>query len=134
MAVKSQAAASKARHEESGRETLLDAAERLFAERGIDAVSLRTINADGGATRNRFLMQFIADMTGLEVMAAQIPECSPLGAAIAGMIGMGIHPTFESLSALPRKTIAYHPKMPADEVQRLHAGWKRAVKQVLAGV
>ena len=36
------------RHEESGRETILDAAERLFAERGIDAVSLRTINAEAG--------------------------------------------------------------------------------------
>ena len=48
MAVKSQAAASKVRHEESGRETILNAAERLFAERGIDAVSLRTINAEPG--------------------------------------------------------------------------------------
>jgi len=48
VAVKSQAAASKVRHEESGRETILNAAERLFAERGIDAVSLRTINAEAG--------------------------------------------------------------------------------------
>jgi AcrR family transcriptional regulator len=45
---KSQAALPKVRHEESGRETIMDAAERLFAERGIDAVSLRTINAEAG--------------------------------------------------------------------------------------
>lgn len=31
-----------------GREAIMDAAERLFAERGIDAVSLRTINAAAG--------------------------------------------------------------------------------------
>jgi AcrR family transcriptional regulator len=36
------------RQEESGREAIMDAAERLFAERGIDAVSLRTINAEAG--------------------------------------------------------------------------------------
>lgn len=48
MAGKSQAPLPRARHEESGRETILDAAERLFAERGIDAVSLRTINAEAG--------------------------------------------------------------------------------------
>jgi len=48
MAVQSQARLPKPRHEESAREAILDAAERLFAERGIDAVSLRTINAEAG--------------------------------------------------------------------------------------
>jgi len=43
---KSQAARGRA--EESGRAAIMDAAERLFAERGIDAVSLRTINAEAG--------------------------------------------------------------------------------------
>src|SRR5690606_34302091 len=33
---------------EAGREAIMDAAERLFAERGVDAVSLRTINAEAG--------------------------------------------------------------------------------------
>jgi AcrR family transcriptional regulator len=48
VTAKSQARLPRARHEESGRETILDAAERLFAERGIDAVSLRTINTEAG--------------------------------------------------------------------------------------
>ena len=48
MSAKSQARPPRARHEESGREVILDTAERLFAERGIDAVSLRTINAEAG--------------------------------------------------------------------------------------
>src|SRR5574337_324917 len=34
--------------EAAGREAIMDAAERLFAERGIDAVSLRTINVEAG--------------------------------------------------------------------------------------
>jgi glycerol kinase len=96
-------------------------------------VELKTINADGGATRNKFLMQFIADMTGLSVTAAQIPDCSPLGAALAGMLGMGVHKSFDELAHLPRETVTFEPKMPAPQVQQLTAGWKRAVKQVLAG-
>lgn len=36
------------KNEETGRNTILDAAERLFAERGVEAVSLRTINAEAG--------------------------------------------------------------------------------------
>jgi AcrR family transcriptional regulator len=48
MLGKSQARLLRARGEESGRETIMDAAERLFAERGIEAVSLRTINAEAG--------------------------------------------------------------------------------------
>src|ERR1700685_4032256 len=48
MPGKSQARLLKARGDESGREIIMDAAERLFAERGIEAVSLRTINAEAG--------------------------------------------------------------------------------------
>ena len=94
---------------------------------------LRAINADGGATKNRFLMQFIADMTGLEVNAAQIPDCSPLGAAMAGMVGMGLVGSVDALRQLPREVVTYSPQMPREQVERFYAGWKRAVKQVLAG-
>jgi glycerol kinase len=96
-------------------------------------VKIQTINADGGATRNRFLMQFIADMTCLEVAAARMPECSPLGAVLAGTLGMGIHKSPEDLAKLPREVVTYRPTMPRDRSDAFHAGWKRAVAQVLAG-
>ena len=94
-------------------------------------VELRTINADGGATRNKFLMQFIADVTGLEVTVAQMPDCSSLGAAMAGALGSGIYKSFDELAKLPRDVVTYRPQMPAEQVDRLLAGWKRAVAQVL---
>jgi glycerol kinase len=96
-------------------------------------IKLSAINADGGATRNGFLMQFIADMTGLEVTAAQMPDCSSLGAALAGMLGMGIYASFDQLAGLEREVKSYRPLMRATEVERFYAGWKQAVKQVLAG-
>jgi AcrR family transcriptional regulator len=48
MPAKSQARLLRTRGPESGRDAIMDAAERLFAERGIDAVSLRTINTEAG--------------------------------------------------------------------------------------
>jgi glycerol kinase len=94
-------------------------------------VELRAINADGGATRNAFLMQFIADVTGLEVNVARMPDCSSLGAAMAGALGTGAYASLDQLAALPREVTTFRPRMSAEQVERLLAGWKRAVAQVL---
>lgn len=106
----------------------------LEAMRQQAGVTLQTIHADGGATRNAFLMQFIADITGVTIAAADIPDCSPLGAAMAGMLGSGAVGSIETLTQLPRAQTMYHPRMPALQADALRAGWRRAVGQVLAGV
>ena len=103
----------------------------LDSMRSRAGVELKAINADGGATRNAFLMQFIADVTGLEVTVAQMPDCSSLGAAMAGALGMGVYSSLDELAALPSKTVTYRPRMEGEQVGKLLAGWKRAVAQVL---
>src|SRR5205823_3465239 len=97
-------------------------------------VKLSVIHADGGATRNQFLMQFIADITGLEIIASPIPDCSALGAAMAGAVGMGVHRSLDDLPPQTSGVIDYKPAMPPQRAAAQHDGWKRAVKQVLAGV
>jgi hypothetical protein len=47
---------------------------------------------------------------------------------------MGLHPSLEALASLPREVVRYRPQMPREQVERLYDGWKRAVRQVLAGV
>src|SRR5439155_14444042 len=107
-----------------------DVLDMMRSQAGVD---LKTIHADGGATRNRFLMQFIADITRLDVTAAPMPDCSPLGAAMAGALGMGVYKSLEELGNLPRgDAVTYKPSMPLDQADKCHAGWKRAVNQVLA--
>jgi glycerol kinase len=97
-------------------------------------VNLRIVRADGGASRNRFLMQFIADISGLEVIAAPIAECSPLGAALLGALGMRIFDSFDQISRLPFAGVKYQPSMPRDRADAFRLGWKNAVKQQLAGI
>jgi AcrR family transcriptional regulator len=48
MASPSQAPRKKAKAPESGRDAIMDVAEQLFAERGLEAVSLRTVNGEAG--------------------------------------------------------------------------------------
>jgi glycerol kinase len=106
---------------------------RASTSSGQPSVELRKVSADGGATRNGFLMQFIADVTRLEIIAARVAECSPLGAALAGAVGLGLLPSLEAVASLPRDVAIYRPQMPPEQADRLYAGWRRAVKQVLAG-
>lgn len=94
-------------------------------------VELSSIHADGGSTSNRFLMQFMADMTHLKVRAANLPELSALGVALAGGLGMGIYESLENLQHLPLSFTDYTPVMPYEQTEKLYAGWKHAVKQVL---
>jgi glycerol kinase len=107
---------------------LRDALEAMRTEAG---VPLRALCADGGPTTNRLLMQFAANVTGVDLRVAASPDCSPLGAAFAGMLGLGIHPSLSALMALPQDERAYHPCANRAEISEACAGWSRAVRRVL---
>jgi glycerol kinase len=96
-------------------------------------VKLQSLHADGGPTRNQFLMQFTADLTRTEIQVAEVAESSAWGAAMNGLLGLGLGlgKSFADLEKLPRPQKAFHPRMQAAEAQRLHAGWLAAVQRVL---
>jgi glycerol kinase len=85
----------------------------------VDALPVRpsVLRADGGATANRFLMQFQSDVLQAPVEVAAEREATALGvAAIAAGRETGV-----SVGAV------YEPKRSADEVATLRAGWRRAL-------
>jgi glycerol kinase len=93
--------------------------------------TLAMVHADGGAVRNTFLMQFVADLNQLKVRAAQDPELSALGAVFSGCLGMKIHNSLEDLEKLPLGFVEYESYMDSDRANGLFAGWRSAVQQVL---
>lgn len=95
------------------------------------AMPLKAIQADGGAIRNQFLMQFTADITGLPLRASGLPELSALGAVFSAWLGMGVYSTLDDLIALPARFDDYVPHLPADDVARYYGGWQAAVQRVL---
>lgn len=106
---------------------LCDALAAMRTEAG---VALRSLQADGGPTANRLLMQFTADITQVELRVASSPDCSPLGAALAGMLGLGIHRTVSDVAALPRNEGIFAPAMSNETATALCAGWSNAVRLV----
>ncbi|NDJ79069.1 MAG: glycerol kinase GlpK [Chloroflexi bacterium] len=94
-------------------------------------VSLEYIHGDGGAVSNRFLMQFVADITRYTLRAARLPELSALGAVMAGMLGSGLAHSLADLEQLPHQFDDYTPEMDAALANEFYAGWQQAVRMTL---
>ena len=105
-----------------------DVLEMMRADAGVD---LHSLHADGGPTRNKFIMQFTADITGVELKVSDLPESSAWGAAMQGLLGLGIYKSLDDLAKLKRAQKIFRPKMKAALVEKNYAGWRQAVKRVL---
>jgi glycerol kinase len=94
-------------------------------------ISLREIRADGGPTRNNFLMQFQADMLNAPITISHIEEASALGAVLAGGLGTGLWHTMTEIEKLYKAKETIKPLMDEKSRNILYSGWKQAVKQLL---
>ena len=93
---------------------------------------LKMIRGDGGAVRNKFLMQFIADMSGIIARASELPELSALGSCVSlARLASGIYSTLEELGKIPTSFTDYVPQMDKATSDKLYAGWQAAVEQIL---
>jgi glycerol kinase len=90
------------------------------------------LRVDGGATRDRFLMQFQADILGMRLRVADVADVSARGAAYAAGLATGVWRDRAQLESLAAEGGVYAPRMNADERERLVAGWKSAVEQTLS--
>jgi autoinducer 2 (AI-2) kinase len=53
--------------------------------------SIEAIRLAGGMSKSGFFAQLVADVLGVPVEVAQVPECSALGAAICAGVGAGLY-------------------------------------------
>ncbi len=88
-----------------------------------------SLQVDGGASANSFLMQFQADITGIPVIRPRVLETTALGAALLAGIGAGVYAAPEETSKVWQKDLEFTPRM--DEATRLVnlKGWHRAVER-----
>jgi glycerol kinase len=105
-----------------------DALDAMRAEARVPLVAL---HGDGGPTASKFLMQFTADLTGVELQVATMADCSPLGAVLASQLSLGVHPSISSLADAPREETVCRPMLPPGQVAALYAGWQTAVRRSL---
>lgn len=103
-----------------------DVLEAMEADSGVKARSLRV---DGGATKSEFLMQFQADILGIDVERPVITEMAALGACYLAGLGVGFWESKEEIARQWKLEKVFHPRMDESRRQELYADWKRAVER-----
>ena len=90
-----------------------------------------TLQVDGGASANSFLMQFQADISAIPVVRPRVLETTALGAALLAGLGAGIYASPEEATKGWQKDLEFTPRM--DEATRLLnlKGWHKAVERSL---
>jgi glycerol kinase len=88
---------------------------------------LELLRADGGMTRNAWLMQFQADVLQIPVEVAAEPEQTALGAALLAGLAVG----FWTERRPTHSGARYEPQQPREAAERLYAGWREALGRAL---
>jgi glycerol kinase len=93
---------------------------------------LRALQVDGGAVRNNFLCQFLADVCRVRIRRPAITELTALGAAFLAGLAVGFWRDASELAALWSLDQEFVPRLPAAHARAWYAGWQDAVRKVRA--
>jgi len=107
----------------------IDVLKAMEADSGIRIGELRV---DGGAVANNLLMQFQADMLGVDVVRPQISETTALGAAYLAGLAVGYWKDVNELQSQWKLDRRFSPDIATEDVKRQMHGWQRAVNAAKA--
>jgi glycerol kinase len=88
------------------------------------------LRVDGGMVKNSWVMQFLADMLGVQVDRPTILETTALGAAYLAGLRLGWYQTLEEIEQLWRCERSFTPDMDEATREQLYQGWLDAVSRV----
>ncbi len=94
-------------------------------------VMLRELRVDGGPVKNKFLIQFQADILQASINRSPIEEASALGAILMGGIALKQWNTLADTDNLRKNDDLVHPLMPSEKADLLYEGWKNAVHRAM---
>ena len=122
------------------REHIIRAAQESIAYQSADLVAamekdtgmpIPELKVDGGASRDRFLMQFQADILEKPVRRPMIRETTALGAAYLAGLAVGVWDSRDTLARLWKCDTTFAPDMEAARRESLLKGWHKAVGRSL---
>ena len=120
------------------REHIIRAAQESIAYQVVDLVSamesdtgitLSQLKADGGASRDQFLMQFQSDVLNRSVCRPVIRETTALGAAYLAGLGVGLWQNRDEIKTLWQRDTVFTPAMEDTKRQELLDKWHKAVSR-----
>lgn len=102
--------------------------EAMNAESGVPLTELRV---DGGMATNDLLMQFQADILGVEVVRPMVTETTALGVAYAAGIAVGFWEGTDDVAEHWAEDRRWAPSMAEDGRERTWRLWQKAVTRTL---
>ncbi|KAL3810776.1 hypothetical protein ACHAXA_011788 [Cyclostephanos tholiformis] len=94
-------------------------------------VHLKEMKVDGGATANKFLMQFQSDILSVPVIRPQFLETTGMGAAFAAGLAVNVWGGLDDISMMWHVDKVWKPMMVGAEREKLWNGWNKAVQKSL---
>jgi glycerol kinase len=94
-------------------------------------VPLTELKVDGGMVVNETLMQFQADILGVDVVRPKVAETTALGAAYAAGLAVGYWANTDDITKNWGEDKRWSPSMEDSERERLMRNWKKAVTKTL---
>ncbi len=101
-----------------------DIIETMQNDSGID---IPVLKVDGGAAMNDFLLQFQADILGIEIARATNLETTALGAALLAGLAVGFWRDMDEVKSLNATSQLFRPEMNNARKEQLYRGWQKAV-------
>ncbi|MGE4231976.1 MAG: glycerol kinase GlpK [Bacteriovoracia bacterium] len=91
---------------------------------------MKSLNVDGGASMNNFLMQFQADVLGVDLIRPKMIETTSLGAIFAAGLGVGFWSSLDEIVKSWKKDRNFKPKMKIEEKNRWLSRWHEIIGRV----
>ena len=111
--------------------TAFQTREVLDAMNADSGVPLTELKVDGGMVVNDTLMQFQADLLGVDVVRPRVAETTALGAAYAAGLAAGYWSSPSEVRDNWGEDRRWSPSMDPAERERLYRNWKKAVQRTL---
>ena len=121
-------------------EHIIRAAQESIAYQSMDLVqamekdsgrTLSELKVDGGASRDRFLMQFQADILGKTVSRPMVRETTALGAAFLAGLAVGVWKDTDEIRSQLVCDVCFESRMEEEKRETLIRGWHKAVGRSL---
>lgn len=90
---------------------------------------LTALKVDGGAAANGLMLQFQADLLGVEIVRPVHLETTALGAAFLAGLAVGVWENVDAVRAAWQENGRFNRAMHADDVRARRAGWHAAVER-----
>lgn len=89
------------------------------------------LKVDGGATNNKFLMQFQSDILNVEVQRPKTTETTALGAAYLAGLAVGFWKDKQEITDNWEIDAEFKPGFEQEKIDKLYTGWKKAIKAAI---